>query len=613
MSKKQLKLNNIVVRFAGDSGDGMQLVGAQLSNLCGTYGNGVNTFPDYPAEIRSPEGTLYGVSAYQLHIGSHPVYTHGNYIDVLVGMNASSVKVNLQNVRQGGLIIVDTGGFNDKFLKLAEYTDNPLEDDTYRNYKVIKVDINSMMLEEAKDMGLPLKTISRTKNIFSLGMIHWLLNMDLVPTLKWLKRKFAAKPEVQDINIKALQRGYKFAEEYPELDTQFIVPPADKPQGTYRNITGNEAAALGLLTASRLANMPLFLGSYPITPATEILHFLSGFKKYGVRHLQAEDEIGGICSAIGAALGGNLACTTTSGPGLSLKTEAIGFAVIVEIPLVIVNVQRAGPSTGIPTKMEQSDLLQAVFGRHGEAPMPVLAARSCSDCYDICIEAAKIATKYLTPVLVLTDGYIAQGTEPWRIPDVNKLQKFPVDFVTEKEGFQPYKRDEKTLRRMWALPGTPGLEHRVGGLEKQNNGAVVSSDGMNHQIMSEIRDNKIKGIVNDIPDLEVIGDESGDILVVCWGSTFGAVRTAHDSLAEKGVKFSFVHLRYLNPLPKNLGNILSNFKRILVPEVNLGQLKFILQSKFLYKIEGLNKMQGIPFKAIEIENKIIEMLKQGGK
>ena len=529
MSKKQVKRDNIVVRFAGDSGDGMQLVGAHLSNLCGTYGNGVNTFPDYPSEIRAPEGTLYGVSAYQLHIASQPVYTHGNYIDVLVGMNASSVKVNIANVKEGGLIIVDTNGFADKYLKLAEYDTNPLDNDTFKKYKVIKVDINSIMSEEAKGMELPLRTVARTKNIFSLGMIHWLLDMNLEPTIKWLKEKFDAKPEVQEINIKAIKRGYKFAEECDELDTQMVVPPAVKQKGTYRNITGNEAAALGLVTASRLANMPLFLGSYPITPATEILHFLSGFKKYGVRHLQAEDEIGGICSAIGAALGGNLACTTTSGPGLSLKIEALGFAVIAEIPLVIVNVQRSGPSTGIPTKMEQADLLQAVYGRHGEAPMPVLAARSCSDCYDICIEASKIATKYLTPVLVLTDGYIAQGTEPWRIPDVDKLEKFPIDFVTEKEGFQQYKRDEKTLKRMWAIPGTPGLEHRIGGLEKQNNGAVVSSDGMNHQTMCEIRAKKIEGVVVDVPDLEVVGDPNGDLLVVCWGSTYGAVKTAHDS------------------------------------------------------------------------------------
>ena len=613
MAKKQVKLDDITIRFAGDSGDGMQLVGTQLSILCGIYGNEVNTFPDYPAEIRAPEGTLYGVSAYQARIGSKPVYTHGNEIDVLVGMNASSVKVNLHNVRQGGIIIVNTNGYSEKYLKLAEYDTNPLEDDTYKNYKVIKVDVTGIMSEELKGMGLSPKAISRTKNIFSFGMIHWLLNLDIESSLKWLKEKFDAKPEVLEMNSKALKSGYKFAEECAELDTQMIVPPAKKAKGTYRNITGNEAAALGLVTASRLANMPLFLGSYPITPATEILHFLSGFKKYGVRHLQAEDEIGGICSAIGAALGGNLACTTTSGPGLSLKIEAIGFAIITEIPLVIVNVQRAGPSTGIPTKMEQSDLLQAIYGRHGEAPMPVLAARSCSDCYDICIEASRIATKYLTPVLVLTDGYIAQGTEPWRIPDVDKLPKFPIEFVTEKEGFQPYKRDEETLKRMWAIPGTPGLEHRIGGLEKQNNGSVVSSDGMNHQIMCEIRAKKIEGIVRDIPDLEIIGEQSGELLVVCWGSTYGAVKTAHDKLTATGKKFSFVHLRYLNPLPKNLGEILSKFERILVPEINLGQLKFILQGKYMRPVEGLHKLQGSPFKESEIENKVLEMLNQGGK
>ena len=613
MAKKQVMLDSITIRFAGDSGDGMQLVGKQLSALCGTYGNGVNTFPDYPSEIRSPEGTLYGVSAYQLNIGSKPVYTHGNEIDILVSLNASSVKVNLHNVRKDGLIIIDTNGFTDKYLKLAEYSNNPIDDGTYNNYKVIKVDMLGIMMEEAKEMGLSQKTIARTKNIFSLGMVQWLLNLDCGPTIKWLEEKFSGKPDILAVNIKALKKGYDFAKENTELDAQMLVPPAEKPKGTYRNITGNEAAALGLVTASRLANMPLFLGSYPITPATEILHFLSGFKKYGVRHLQAEDEIGGICSAIGAALGGNLACTTTSGPGFSLKIEALGFAVITEIPLVIVNVQRAGPSTGIPTKMEQSDLLQAIYGRHGEAPMPVLAARSNSDCYDICIEAARIATKYLTPVIVLTDGYIAQGTEPWRIPDVDTLPKFPREFVTEKEGFQPYKRDEKTLARMWAIPGTPGLEHRIGGLEKTNNGSVVSSDGKNHQTMCELRAKKVEGVVADIPDLEIIGEQSGDILLVCWGSTYGAVKTAHDSLTSQGKKFSFVHLRYLNPFPKNLGEVLSKFKRILVPEINLGQLKLILQAKYLREMEGLNKLQGSPFRESEIENKVLEMLNQGGK
>jgi 2-oxoglutarate ferredoxin oxidoreductase subunit alpha len=613
MSKKQVSLKEITIRFAGDSGDGMQLVGTQLSISSGEFGNDVNTFPDYPAEIRAPEGTLYGVSAYQVHLGAKPINTFGDKIDILVALNAASVKVNLPNVQEGGIIIADTNGFTEKYYQLAEYDANPLENNIYSKFKVIKVDIKGIMTNELADMKLSVKIIDRTKNIFSLGLIYFLLDRKMDSTVNWLKLKFGGKPEILEANIKALKAGYKFGEESADVDTQFIVSPAKKPKGTYRNITGNEAAALGLVTASRLAKMPLFLGSYPITPATEILHFLSGFKRYGVRHLQAEDEIGGICSAIGAALGGNLACTTTSGPGLSLKIEAIGFAIIAELPLVIVDVQRAGPSTGIPTKMEQADLYQAILGRHGEAPLPVLAARSCSDCYDMAIEAARIATKYMTPVIVLTDGYIAQGTEPWRIPDLDKLPQFPKHFVTEKEGFQPYKRDEKTLARMWAIPGTPELEHRVGGLEKQNNGAAVSSDGMNHQVMGEIRERKINNIINDIPLLEVEGEQSGDLLVISWGSTYGAAKTAFNKLTEAGKKFSYCHLQYMNPLPKNLGDIISKFKRILVPEINMGQLQFILQGKYLRKIEGLHKMQGVPFKAYEIENKILEMLNAGGK
>jgi 2-oxoglutarate ferredoxin oxidoreductase subunit alpha len=606
--KKQMTLKDITIRFAGDSGDGMQLVGTQLSVSSGEFGNDVNTFPDYPSEIRAPEGTLYGVSAYQVHLGSYPIYICGDKIDILVAMNASSLKVNLPNLKKGGLIIVDTNGFVEKNLKLAEYAANPLENDSLKDYKVVKIDINELMNEELKGLQLAPKVIERTKNIFSLGLTYWVLNRDLYSATKWLGTKFGKKPEILKANVKALERGFKFAKESPDLDTQFNIPPAERPKGTYRNITGNEAAALGLVTASRLADMPLFLGSYPITPATEILHFLSGFKKYGVRHLQAEDEIAGICSAIGAAFGGNLACTTTSGPGLSLKIEAIGYAIMTELPLVIIDVQRSGPSTGIPTKMEQSDLYQALYGRHGEAPLPVLAARSCSDCYDLAIEAARIATKYMTPVILLTDGYIAQGTEPWHLPDVNNLPKFTKQFVTEKEGFQPYKRDEKTLARMWAVPGTPGLEHRIGGLEKQNNGAAVSSDGMNHQIMCELRERKISQIANDIPLLEVEGEQSGDLLVIGWGSTYGPLKTAFTKLTSEGKKISFCNLRYINPFPRNLEEVLSKFKRILLPEVNLGQLRTVLQGKFLRKIEGLNKLQGSPFKAYEIENKILEML-----
>lgn len=608
MANKQLTLDTITIRFAGDSGDGMQLVGTQLSVLCGKYGNSVNTFPDYPAEIRAPEGTLYGVSAYQVHIGAKHVYTHGNEIDILVGMNASSVKVNLPNVKEGGILIVDTNGFSDRNLKLAEYEANPLEDGTYSKYKLVKIDIESIMAAELADMQMSPKAVSKTKNIFTLGLIQWLLNQDMTPSLKWLESKFGKKPDILAANIKAMKKGFEYGESCEILDTQFNIPPCDRPKGFYRNITGNEAVALGLVTASRLAEMPLFLGSYPITPATEILHFLSGFKRYGVRHLQAEDEIGGICSAIGAAFGGNLAATTTSGPGLSLKIEALGFAVITEIPLIIIDVQRAGPSTGIPTKMEQGDLMQAIYGRHGEAPMPVLAARSCSDCYDITIEAARIATKYMTPVIVLTDGYIAQGTEPWRIPDTDKMTPFPKEFVTNPEGFEPYKRDPETLARMWAIPGTPGLEHRIGGLEKENNGSAVSSNGINHEIMTEIRQRKISNIANDIPLVEVVGEQKGNLLVLCWGSTFGAVKTAHENLTAQGKNFSFAHLRYLNPFPRNLEEILNNFDNILIPEMNMGQLRLIIQGMFLRKTIGLHKMQGIPFKADEIEAKVLELL-----
>ncbi len=613
MAKKQETLEELTIRFAGDSGDGMQLVGTQLSILSGEYGNDVNTFPDYPAEVRAPEGTLYGVSAYQLHIGSKPITIMGDYINLMIALNASSLKVNLPNIAPKATIIVDINGFDEKNLSLAGYDDNPLENDTLKDFKVIKVDIKSELTKVLADLNISPKSIVRSKNIFTLGAICWILDRDIDSSIAWLNRKFSGKSEVLEANIRALKCGYNYAKSNEDFDTQFIVPPMNRPKGIYRNITGNEAVALGLVTASKLSKMPLFLGSYPITPATEILHFLSGFKKYGVRHLQAEDEIGGICSAIGASLGGNLAVTTTSGPGFSLKIEAIGYAVMTEIPLIIVDVQRAGPSTGIPTKSEQSDLFTAMFGRHGEAPLPILAAQSCYDCYDLAIEAARIATKYMTPVILLSDGYLAQGTEPWRLPDIDKLPDITKQFITNPEGFQPYKRDEKTFARMYAIPGTPGLEHRLGGLEKQNNGSSVSSDGANHQIMTDIRQKKIDNITNDIPLIELEGDHSGELLVIGWGSTYGSIKTAIDRLHNNNYKVSFAHLRYLNPLPKNLAEIISKFDNILVPETNNGQLRFILQSKFLKKMIGLNKLTGVPFKACEIENKILEILNQGEK
>lgn len=612
MSKQVEYRDTVTIRFAGDSGDGMQLSGTQFSNTSGIYGNSVNTFPDYPSEIRAPEGTLYGVSAYQIHFGAKKVNTIGDKIDVLVAMNASSLKVNLPNVRTHGILIVNTAGFGEKNLKLAKYDVNPLEDGSLDKYQLLKIDISEMMKEELADLKLSPKHVERTKNIFALGLSYWLFSRPIEPTAKWLHDKFSKKPEILEANLRALKAGYNYGASRQEMIVQYIVKGADLPKGTYRNITGNEAVALGLVSAAKKAKLPLFLGSYPITPATEILSFISGYKNYGVKVLQAEDEIAGICSAIGAGYGGYLSATTTSGPGLSLKVEAMGLAVILELPLVIVDVQRAGPSTGMPTKPEQSDLNIAVFGRHGEAPMPVLAASGAADCYAMTIEAARIALKYMTPVILLTDGYMAQGTEPWRVPTLDELPDISTSFVTEKEGFSSYKRNAETLARMWAVPGTPGLEHRIGGLEKEDFTGLVSQDPKNHEHMTEVRQRKVDQIADDIPLAEVQGEQSGDLLVIGWGSPYGAIKTAFDSLVEKGVKISYTHLKYLNPLPKNLEEVMSRFDRILVPEMNNGQLANILQSKFLRPILRLNKIQGLPFKAFEIEEKISELLNLKG-
>ncbi len=614
MSKQVEYRETVTIRFAGDSGDGMQLSGTQFSNTSGIIGNSVNTFPDYPSEIRAPEGTLYGVSAYQIHFGSKKVNTIGDKIDVLVAMNASSLKVNLQNVRANGIIIANKAGFGEKNLKLAKYETNPLEDDTLKKYQVLKIDITELVKREMEDMKLAPKYVERTKNLFALGLTYWLFSRPIEPTAKWLSEKFGKKPDILEGNLRALRAGYDYGATRQEMIVQYIVKGANLPKGTYRNITGNEACALGLVAASRKAKLPLFLGSYPITPATEILHFISGYKQYGVKVLQAEDEIAGICSSIGAAYGGFLAVTTTSGPGLSLKVEAMGLAVILELPLVIINVQRGGPSTGMPTKPEQSDLNIAVFGRHGEAPLPVIAASGAADCFNMTIEAARIALKYMTPVILLTDGYMAQGTEPWRIPDLNDLPNIPVTFATDPEEFQPYKRNPETLARMWAVPGTPGLEHRIGGLEKEDGSGLVSQDPANHQHMVDLRKRKIDQIENDIPLAHVEGEQSGDLLVIGWGSPYGAIKTAFDDLKLKGYKLSYTHLKYINPLPKNLGEIMDKFDRIVVPELNNGQLADMLQSKFIRRILRINKIQGLPFKAFEIEDQLVKLLDQkGGK
>lgn len=613
MPKTQKLLDEVTIRFAGDSGDGMQLSGTQFSNTSGTIGNDVNTFPDYPSEIRAPEGTLYGVSAYQIQFGSKRVHTPGNKIDVLVAMNASSLKVNLPNVQKGGIIIANTSGFDKRNLKLAKYDENPLKDGSLDDYQVFPVDITTLVQEELKDSKMRTKDVTRTKNMFALGLVYWLFDRPLEPTVKWLSEKFSSKKEVMEANIKVLKAGWNYGASRNEFAVRYVIKKAELEPGFYRNITGNNAVAIGLVAAAERAKLPLFLGSYPITPATEILHFISGYKKYGVKHLQAEDEIAGICSAIGASYGGYLAATTTSGPGLSLKVESIGLAVILELPLVIVDVQRGGPSTGLPTKPEQADLLMAMYGRHGEAPVPIVAAKTASDCFDKTIEAARIALKYMTPVILLTDGYLAQGTNPWKLPDVEDLPDISVEFVKDKDDFAPYKRDPETMARMWAIPGTQGLEHRIGGLEKEDITGLVSQDPINHQKMVDLRAKKIEGIVNDIPLAEIQGEQEGDLLILSWGSTYGAIQDAYDKLTRQGKKLSYCHLTHLNPFPKNLGEILKRFERILVPELNSGHLRTLIRSTYMIDTIGLNKIQGLPMKEYEVEQKILELLGEEGE
>ena len=607
--KKVVELtDDITIRFAGDSGDGMQLAGKQFSDSSASSGVDVNTFPDFPSEIRAPEGTLYGVSAFQIRIGSVDVTTYGDEIDVLVAMNASSLKVNLPSIKKHGMIIANFSGFDDRNLKLAGYTTNPLENGLLKDYEVIKLDIEDLVKKELSGNGLPPKVVRKSKNFFALGLAYWLFNRPMEPTVRWLNKKFKNSADVLEANVRVLNAGWNYALQSEEFKKQFNIAPMHFEKGTYRIITGNNAVALGLVVAARKARLPLFLGSYPITPATDILQYISGYKQYGVKHLQAEDEIAGVSSAIGASYGGYLAATTTSGPGLSLKIEAIGLAIMTELPLVIIDVQRAGPSTGLPTKPEQSDLFQAMYGRHGEAPLPVLAASSAADCFDMTIEAARLALKYMTPVILLTDGYIAQGSEPWRIPALEELPDIAPKFFKDPEKFAPYLRDPKTLARAWAVPGMQGMEHRIGGLEKQNLTGNVSQDPLNHQEMVEIRNEKINRIVDDIPEAKVMGPEKGPLLIIGWGSTYGAIKTAFDKKRKERKNIAYVHLNHLNPLPANIKDIIDNYEQILLPEMNLGQLKTILQSKFLIPIIGFNKVQGQPFKASEIEEKIDELL-----
>lgn len=604
--KEVQQLSEVTVRFAGDSGDGMQLTGSQFSDTTAFMGNDLNTLPDYPAEIRAPAGTIYGVSGFQLHFSSEDIHTPGDQPDVLVAMNPAALKKNLAEIKKNGIIILNTDAFDLKNLKLAHYETNPLEDGTLEGYSVIGVRISHLTENALQGTPLSPKEVARCKNFFALGLMYWLYSRPIQNTIDWIQQKFKKNPEFVDANTKALIAGYNYGDNTEAFTTRYDVESARLPKGTYRNISGNEATAFGFLAASVQSGLPLYLGSYPITPATDILQYLSNFKNFGVKTFQAEDEIAGVTSAIGAAFAGNLAITTTSGPGLALKTEAIGLAVMTELPLVIINVQRGGPSTGLPTKTEQADLLQSIYGRNGEAPAVVVAAKTPRDCFYMAIEASRIALKYMTPVILLTDGYIANGTEPWRIPHVDKLPKIDVKFRTEKEGFYPYLRDE-FLARPWAIPGTPDLEHRIGGLEKANIYGNVNYDPDNHNKMIHLRAEKIKNIENDIPLLEVDGDQEGEILVLGWGGTYGAIKEAVIKSRNLGLNVSQAHFQYLNPLPKNTGDVLKKFKKVVIPEINLGQLAKLIKSEFLVGVIQFNVVRGLPFRVSDIIEKIKEV------
>lgn len=606
--------DEVTILFAGDSGDGIQLTGGQFTDTAALLGNDISTFPNFPAEIRAPQGTVAGVSGFQLHFGSIKLYTPGDHADVLVVMNAAALKSNLISLKKGGIVIANIAGFDKKNLRLAKYADdvNPLHDGTLDGYKVHEVDVTKITRETLKESGLGIKVVDRSKNMFVLGFLYWMYNRKLDNTIKFIETKFAKKPELIESNIAVLKSGYNYGDTAEAIASRFEVKPANIKAGTYRNIMGNEATAIGLIAAARKSGLNLFCGTYPITPASDILHFLSKYKNFGVKTVQAEDEIAGICSAIGASFGGSLGITTSSGPGIALKGEAIGLANILEIPLVVVNVQRGGPSTGLPTKTEQADLFQALYGRNGESPIPVIAAQSPSDCFNAAYEACRIALEHMTPVFLLTDGYIANGSEPWEVIKSDDLKDIDVKFAEPREeddpAFLPYKRNEKLVRQ-WAIPGTKGLAHRIGGLEKDFETGNVSYDPDNHEKMVKVRQAKVDKIADYLPQQEIdAGEESGDLLFVSWGSTYGAVKTATNNLRNEGKKVSHVHVRYLNPLPSNLGDILKKFDKVIMPEMNNGQFIKIIREKFLVDAIGLNKIKGLPFATDEIVNKAKEVL-----
>jgi 2-oxoglutarate ferredoxin oxidoreductase subunit alpha len=606
-TKPTVEVRGVTVRLAGDSGDGMQLLGSQLTNTSALSGNDVATFPDFPAEIRAPRGTRAGVSGFQVQFSSEEIFTPGDGLDALVIMNPAALVTNLSDLKDGGILIVNTDSFDKKDLKLAQLEKNPLDDEGLsEKYRVIEVPMTSLTRGAVEELGISPKIADRCKNFFAMGLVFWLYGRDIKPTLRFIEQKFAGKPEIAEANRNALNAGWNYGETTEDFASTFSVAPAELGPGTYRNIMGNQALALGLVTASKLSGKELFLGTYPITPASDVLHELSKFKNYGVRTFQAEDEIAAICSTIGASFGGAMPVTTSSGPGIALKGEGIGLAVIMELPVIIIDIQRGGPSTGLPTKTEQSDLLQALFGRNGESPMPIIATSGPANCFDTAIEAWRIATRFMTPVMILSDGFIANGSEPWKIPQAGQLERIVVNHPQGRANgkpFLPYERDEM-LSRPWALPGTEGLMHRLGGLEKEDVTGNVSYDPENHEHMTRTRAKKIANIAELIDEVEIEGSASGKILVISWGGPYGACRTAVEHCRAEGVDVSHAHLRWINPFPRNLGEIIRNYDHVLVPELNTGQLSLILRSKFLVDVEGLNKIQGKPFAVSEIVEKI---------
>jgi len=611
MGKKSeiLEREAVVIRFSGDSGDGMQLTGTLFSDTAALFGNDISTFPDYPAEIRAPQGTVGGVSGFQVHMGHSEINMPGDFSDVLVAMNPAAVKANAKWIKQGGTLIYDADNFTEKNIEKAGYTQDPIIEDKLDGFNIIAAPISSMVKEALKNYGLDPKTVLRTKNMFALGMVYWLFDRKLEYTEGYFDKKFLNKPEIAEANKVALRTGYYYAETIEALSPVYKILPAPIAKGTYRNISGNAATAWGLMAAAEKAGLKLFIGSYPITPATGILEELAARKDLGVKSFQAEDEIAGICTALGASFAGNLAVTSTSGPGLALKSEAIGLAVMAELPIVIIDVQRGGPSTGLPTKTEQSDLMQAIYGRNGECPLVVIASSTPSDCFHFAFEAARIALEHMTPVLLLTDSYLANGMEPWRVPSMKDLPQINPPFADKTEiPFLPYKRDEKKLSRKWAIPGTPGLEHRIGGLEKTVKG-TVSYVPENHELMVNVRADKVKRVANDIPDLKVQGSESGDLLVVGWGGSYGYLITAVRELQTEGHSVSLVNFNYINPLPPNVADVFKRFKKIVVCELNLGQFANYLRINFQeFKYEQINKVQGIPFTIKDIKDNCIKLL-----